>query len=186
MNRRLRALRCAVAERLAVVCLLLAVLALVPGAPALAASGAAAGASTAGGAVAPSPVTVATTVPTIATTTPTIATTTPATPAATVTTPAATAAPTTTSNVASQFPGQHVLGSQTLTKRSGSGKLSGGAILAAIIAGLIALACLLWGIFRIGAFEPHWLLSARHSVAEAGFRAAGTWDEFTDWLRLGH
>jgi hypothetical protein len=165
--------------------MLLAVLALVPGAPALAASGAAAGASTAGGAVAPSPVTVATTVPTIATTTPTIATT-PATPAATVTTPAATAAPTTTSNVASQFPGQHVLGSLTLTKKSGSGKLSGGAILAAILAGLIALACLLWGIFRIGAFEPHWLLSARHSVAEAGFRAAGTWDEFTDWLRLGH
>jgi hypothetical protein len=79
-----------------------------------------------------------------------------------------------------------VLGTLTLTKKSSGGKLSAGAILAAILAGLIALACLVWGIFRIGAFEPHWLLSARHSVAEAGFRAAGTWDEFIDWLRLGH
>jgi hypothetical protein len=132
-------------------------------------------------------------VPTIATTTPTIATSTPATPPATVTTPGATASPagTTTPGALTiggkTIPSSEVLGELTLTKKSsGEGKLSGGAILAAILAGLIALACLTWGIFRIGAFEPRWLLSARHSVAEAGFRAAATWDEFTDWLRLGH
>jgi hypothetical protein len=41
-------------------------------------------------------------------------------------------------------------------------------------------------VFRFGAFEPHWLLSARHSLAEAGFRASATWAEFTDWIKLGH
>ena len=66
-----------------------------------------------------------------------------------------------------------------------SGKISDGALLAAIVAGLIALACLIWAIFRFGAFEPHWLLSLRHSLAEGGFRASATWAEFTDWLRLG-
>jgi hypothetical protein len=174
MNRTVRPLRSTVAGRLAAVCLPLAVLALVPGAPALAASTAVAGTSAAGGAIAPAaPATVTTTVPTIATTTPT---STPAAPAATVPpTPGAAASP-----------GSQAPGAPASTKKSGGGELSGGAILAAIIAGLIALACLVWGIFRIGAFEPHWLLSARHSVAEAGFRAAGTWDEFTDWLRLGH
>jgi sugar (pentulose or hexulose) kinase len=64
--------------------------------------------------------------------------------------------------------------------------LSGGAILAAVLAALVALACLVWGLFRWRALEPHWLLSLRHSIAEAGFRASATWAEFTDWLRLGH
>jgi hypothetical protein len=100
-----------------------------------------------------------------------------------------TASPGATTTPGATIGGTTVPGSQvpgTPTRKSGGGKLSGGAILAAILAGLIALACLVWGIFRIGAFEPHWLLSARHSVGEAGFRAAATWDEFTDWLRLGH
>jgi hypothetical protein len=57
---------------------------------------------------------------------------------------------------------------------------------AAVIAALVALTCLVWAIFRFSAIEPHWLLSARHSLAEAGFRASATWAEFTDWLRLGH
>jgi hypothetical protein len=73
----------------------------------------------------------------------------------------------------------------TKAQGKGSGKLSDGAILAAILGGLIALACLVWAVFRFGAFEPHWLLSLRHSLAEAGFRASATWAEFTDWVRLG-
>jgi hypothetical protein len=36
------------------------------------------------------------------------------------------------------------------------------------------------------AFEPHWLLSLRHAMAEAGFRLSATWAEFSDWVRLGH
>jgi hypothetical protein len=54
------------------------------------------------------------------------------------------------------------------------------------VAGLIALCALTWGVFRFGAFEPHWLLSLRHAFAEAGFRASATWSEFSDWIRLGH
>lgn len=68
----------------------------------------------------------------------------------------------------------------------GGGGISGGALLAAVIAALIALACVGWAVFRLGAFEPHWLLSWRHSLGEASFRASATWAEFTDWIRLGH
>ena len=63
--------------------------------------------------------------------------------------------------------------------------LSGGAIAIAVVAALIAVGCLVWGISRRRAFEPQWLLSLRHSMAEAGSRASATWAEFTDWVRLG-
>jgi hypothetical protein len=53
----------------------------------------------------------------------------------------------------------------------------------AILGGLLALAALLWGLFRFFAWEPRWLLGARHSVAEAGWRTSGAWADFTDWLR---
>jgi hypothetical protein len=67
-----------------------------------------------------------------------------------------------------------------------SGKLSNAAIAAVAIAALVALGCLAWGIARMRAFEPHWTLSLRHAIAEAGFRASATWAEFSDWVRLGH
>ncbi len=66
-----------------------------------------------------------------------------------------------------------------------TGKLSGTAIAAAVVAALLVLACLVWGIARMLAFEPRWTLSLRHSIAEAGFRASATWAEFGDWVRLG-
>jgi hypothetical protein len=69
---------------------------------------------------------------------------------------------------------------------SGGSELSGGAILAAVLAGLIALACLVWAAFRWLAVEPRWTLPVRHSIAEAGFRASAIWAEFADWVRLGH
>ncbi len=59
-------------------------------------------------------------------------------------------------------------------------------MLAAAIGALFVLACLVWAVFRLGAYEPHWLASARHSAAEAAYRASATWAEFTDWARLGH
>jgi hypothetical protein len=68
---------------------------------------------------------------------------------------------------------------------SSSSKLSGTAIAAAAIAALIALACLLWALARISAFEPRWTLSLRHAVAEAAFRASATVSELSDWARLG-
>ncbi len=64
-------------------------------------------------------------------------------------------------------------------------KLSGAAIAAAVLAALIALGCLAWGVARLLAFEPRRSLSMRHAMAEAGFRASATWAEFSDWARLG-
>jgi hypothetical protein len=66
-----------------------------------------------------------------------------------------------------------------------SGGVSTAAIIIAVIAGLLALGCAAWAIARAQAFEPHWLLSARHAMSEAGVRASSTWSEFSDWVRLG-
>jgi hypothetical protein len=86
-----------------------------------------------------------------------------------------------------------VLGSVTLTKagaaqaKKGKGDrpLSTGAIVIAALAALLILVCIVWALARRRAFEPHWLLSLRHAMAEAGFRASATWSEFADWARLG-
>jgi hypothetical protein len=136
-----------------------------------------------GGAAAPA---VGTSTSSPAVTVPTIATTTPASPG-TVTTPQSTITvpSTTTAPGATTAPSTTTATVTAARAGKGGGGVSGGAILAAVIAALLALACLAWAVFRLGAFEPHWLLSARHSLAEAGFRAAATWDEFTDWIRLG-
>jgi cobalamin biosynthesis Mg chelatase CobN len=66
-----------------------------------------------------------------------------------------------------------------------SGKLSTPAIALAALAGLLALACLAWALARLLAYEPHWVKSLRHALAEGGFRASATWAEFVDWARLG-
>jgi hypothetical protein len=99
------------------------------------------------------------------------------TPAATTLTPAASGTPTTPASV-------HTV---TVTRTSGkSSGVSGWAILAAALGALLVLACVVWAIFRYGAFEPHWLASLRHSLAEAGYRISETWAELLDWARLGH
>ena len=66
-----------------------------------------------------------------------------------------------------------------------SAGISTGALIIAIVAGVVALACAAWALARASAFEPHWALTARHSLAEAGHRASATWAEFSDWVRLG-
>ena len=55
----------------------------------------------------------------------------------------------------------------------------------AVIALLMMLAALLYGLARWWAWEPRWLVRARHAGAEAGWRASGSWAEFRDWVRLG-
>jgi cobalamin biosynthesis Mg chelatase CobN len=120
--------------------------------------------------------------------------TTPVTPTATVprtaaTTPGATTTPGESSSAAagaieSQL---RALEQQGKHARKGkSSKLSGAALALAIVGGLLALGALLWALFRFAAIEPRWLLSLRHALAEAGFRASSIWSEFTDWARLGH
>ncbi len=64
-------------------------------------------------------------------------------------------------------------------------RLSAAAIVAAAVAALLILACLAWGIARWWAYEPRWTLSLRHSLGEAGWRLSASWDEFSDWARLG-
>jgi hypothetical protein len=68
---------------------------------------------------------------------------------------------------------------------AGSGHVSALAIAIAALGALLVLACAAWALARRRAFEPHWWLSMRHSMAEAGHRASGTWAEFSDWARLG-
>jgi len=80
--------------------------------------------------------------------------------------------------------GSHVVVHAKVT--STSSKLSDTGIAVAVLAGLIALACLVWGVARMLAYEPRWTLSLRHSLAEAGFRASATWAELSDWARIGH
>ena len=63
--------------------------------------------------------------------------------------------------------------------------LSNEAIAAAVFAVLLILGCIAWAIVRQRAAEPHWTVSLRHAMAEAGFRVSATWAEFTDWLKIG-
>jgi hypothetical protein len=64
-------------------------------------------------------------------------------------------------------------------------KLSAWAIVAVVVAALLIVVCLAWGVARWFAYEPHWTVTLRHSLAEASWRLGGTWGEFADWLRLG-
>ena len=67
-----------------------------------------------------------------------------------------------------------------------SESLSTAAIVVVVLAVVLVLACIAWALARRRAFEPHWLLSLRHAIAEAGFRLSATCAEFADWIRLGH
>lgn len=67
-----------------------------------------------------------------------------------------------------------------------AGSLSNVALAAVALAALVLILCVVWGVARMLAFEPRWTLSLRHAAAEAGFRASATWDELSDWARLGH
>jgi hypothetical protein len=139
----------------------------------------------AGGTAAPSaagvaPSTAASTAPSAAT--PGASTTTPApsTPAGTpATTTPATSAPATT-----PAPGAPI-GAGARARSHGSGGLSTPAIALAALAGLLALGCLAWALARLLVYEPRWVKSLRHALAEGGFRASATWAEFLDWARLG-
>lgn len=53
------------------------------------------------------------------------------------------------------------------------------------LAGFLALVALAWLIARALAWEPRWWPRARHACQEAGWRASGTWADFSDWVRLG-
>lgn len=114
--------------------------------------------------------------------------TTPTTPT-TTTAPPASGVQTSTAPVgAAPSATQPTTGSRAVvvhTQADTTSRLSGAAIAAAVLAALIALGCLAWGVARMLAYEPRWTLSLRHVMAEASFRASATWAELTDWARLG-
>ncbi len=97
----------------------------------------------------------------------------------------ATATATATAEPSTTLKSTSIAPARTHARSKSSGKLSTAAIVVAAVAALLALGCAAWGLARRRAFEPHWLLSLRHSMAEAGFRTSATWAEFADWARLG-
>ncbi len=104
-------------------------------------------------------------------------------PGATVpgtTTPATTPPAQTTPPPATTQPGT-TTGAATPARDDGD---DDAALVALIVAGgLLLLGAAVWALFRLFAWEPRWLLGARHAVGEAGWRASGAWADFTDWLR---
>jgi hypothetical protein len=52
-----------------------------------------------------------------------------------------------------------------------------------VLAGALALLGGAVTVVRLRGWDPAWAAAARHSWSEAGFRAAGAWGEFVDWLR---
>jgi hypothetical protein len=58
-------------------------------------------------------------------------------------------------------------------------------LLLAVLAGLLALGALTFGLVRWFAWEPAWAVRFRHAAGEAGWRASSTFSEFADFVRLG-
>jgi hypothetical protein len=91
-------------------------------------------------------------------------------------TPPASGAP--ASNAGTVYPAESV-GAHT-----SSGPPAALILLGALAAGL-ALLALVAATARALGFEPRWSLGVRHAFAEAGYRTAGVWAEFADWVRFG-
>jgi hypothetical protein len=71
------------------------------------------------------------------------------------------------------------------THAAGASSAPAPVIALAIVLVLMAMAALWWSLTAWRGLEPRWLVGARHAWSEAGYRASGTWAEFTDWVRLG-
>jgi hypothetical protein len=56
-------------------------------------------------------------------------------------------------------------------------------ILLGALAALLALVGTGATVARLRGWDPAWAAGFRHSWGEAGFRVAGAWSEFVDWLR---
>ncbi|HTR73151.1 MAG TPA: hypothetical protein VMG80_06090 [Solirubrobacteraceae bacterium] len=63
--------------------------------------------------------------------------------------------------------------------------MSDAAIVLAAVAILVLLATAAWAFAKSRAYEPRWLLSLRHALAETGYRTSAAWAEFQDWVKLG-
>jgi hypothetical protein len=113
------------------------------------------------------------------------------TPAPTATTPAPTPAPagTTPAPAGTPQPAPEVsddaIRAAAETNGKGADKAPGPIILLAVVGGLLLVAAAWWALARWWAWEPAWMVRARHATGEAGWRTSAAWAEFRDWLRLG-
>jgi hypothetical protein len=73
---------------------------------------------------------------------------------------------------------------ETVGAHTSSGPPAMLVILGALALALALLASTLFGARALG-LEPRWTLGLRHAFAEAGYRTAGVWAEFADWVRFG-
>jgi hypothetical protein len=72
----------------------------------------------------------------------------------------------------------------TVAAHTSSGPPAVLVVLGAVAAALALLAAFFLGARLLG-LEPRWSLGMRHAFAEAGYRTAGVWAEFADWVRFG-
>jgi hypothetical protein len=56
-------------------------------------------------------------------------------------------------------------------------------IVLVVFAGLLALTGATLSAAQLLGWDPRWVARVRHSWGEAGYRVAGIWSEFGDWLR---
>jgi len=89
------------------------------------------------------------------------------------------AAPTSSAAPATAVP------ASTAAPASGGGDSTAALVLLAVVGIVLLAAAVAWGAARWWAWEPRWVLRARHAGAEAGWRASNTWADFRDWLRFG-
>ena len=73
---------------------------------------------------------------------------------------------------------------ETVAAHTSSGPPAALVILGALALALTLVAASLFGARALG-LEPRWSLGMRHAFAEAGYRTAGVWAEFADWVRFG-
>jgi hypothetical protein len=107
--------------------------------------------------------------------------TTPAAPAGTQTTPAPAATP----QPAPAAADDAIPAAATTARDGGASDAPVPLVLLAILAALLAPAAAMFAAARWWAWEPGWMVRARHAGSEAGWRTSATWAEFTDWLKLG-
>jgi hypothetical protein len=71
-----------------------------------------------------------------------------------------------------------------LTSATGSG-VPAPLVAMAVVALALALLAAGVGLARRSGLDPGWAAACRHSCSEAGYRLAGGWADFVDWLRSG-
>jgi hypothetical protein len=76
------------------------------------------------------------------------------------------------------------LPSISLTSSTGAGVPAPLIAIGVLAVALLVLSAVATFVGRSG-IEPGWVVAGRHSLSEVGYRVAGSWEDFSDWLRSG-